>query len=319
MNNVVIMKVYVINGESYLLINELINDIVGSNKNITTIDLSVNTLDDVILEAGYFSMFDSEKFLIVKNAPYFSSNKTKDSDIEKLIEFLEKGDNNTTIIFISPEKVDSRKKITKLIKEKHNLMVIPNLKPYEIINKVRNFFNKSGFIIDDEIVKYIVSNCLNNYDLIMMEVEKIILYYNKAKTIKMEEVVNIVAKSLNTNNFLFVDAVVDNDLEKSLELLKDLKTMKVEPTVILSLLARDFRIMENIKLLLASDKREYEIMNELNLLDWQLEKYLKKAFPYKIKELESIILELSKLDLDIKSGKLDKYIALELFILNICE
>ena len=59
-------------------------------------------------------------------------------------------------------------------------------------------------------------------------------------------------------------------------------------------------------------------MNNLGLADWQFNKYLNKVFPYKIKELESIIIKLSQLDLDIKSGKVDKFIGLELFIMDIC-
>ena len=53
-------------------------------------------------------------------------------------------------------------------------------------------------------------------------------------------------------------------------------------------------------------------------MDWQLEKYLKESFPYKIKELEEILVKLTDLDLKIKSGKLEKYNALELFILDVC-
>ena len=82
---------------------------------------------------------------------------------------------------------------------------------------------------------------------------------------------------------------------------------------------RDFRIMYNVKSLLLKNKREYEIMNDIGLMDWQLEKYLKKTFPYKLKELESILLKLANLDLEIKSGKIDRFTGLELFILDICE
>lgn len=135
---------------------------------------------------------------------------------------------------------------------------------------------------------------------------------------KKTDVENMISKSINTNNFLFVDALIAGDLEGSLNLLKDLKVMKVEPTIILTLIARDIRIMLNIKKLLEQNKREYEILNELKLMDWQLEKYLKKAFPYKIKELEEWLVKLEELDLKIKSGKLDKYYALELLILDIC-
>lgn len=135
---------------------------------------------------------------------------------------------------------------------------------------------------------------------------------------KKEDVEKIVSRSINTNNFLFVDALVEGNLEQSLNLLQDLKIMKVEPTILLTLVARDIRIMLNIKKLLEQNKREYEILNELKLMDWQLEKYLKKAFSYKIKELEEWLVKLEELDLKIKSGKLDKYYALELLILDIC-
>jgi len=313
------MKIYLIHGESYLLINEKINEIVKDSKNVTIFDLTVNTIEDAILEAGYFSMFEEEKYIIVKNANFFGSEKLKDKESEMLLKYLEEPNANSIIIFISSSKPDSKKKITKIIKERYSLITIPNLKYYEIENKVMNYFKNKNFKIDTETVKYIVANGLNNYDVVMSEVNKIILYYNKPGYISRNDVNNIVSKSINTNNFLFVDTVVDNDLEKSLELYNDLKIMKVEPTILISLIARDFRIMLNIKKLLEQDKREYEIMNEIGLVDWQFNKYLKKIFPYKIKELESILVKLSNLDLNIKSGKIDKFVGLELFILDICE
>ena len=198
----------------------------------------------------------------------------------------------------------------------YTLNIIPNLKPYEIEKRLKAYFNKYDFKIGDESLKYIISNSLNNYDLVIKEAQKIMLYYDEPCFINHQDVLNISARTLNTNNFLFVDAVVDNDLETSLKIYQDLKVMKVEPSVLISLLARDFRIMLNIKKLSEMGKREYEIMNDLKLMDWQLDKYLKKVFTYKINELENIILKLAKLDLDIKSGKIDRFIGLELFILD---
>lgn len=312
------MKIVLINGESILLINETINNMIKENKNITSFDMNNASIEDILLEAGYFSMFEEEKFIIVRNANFFGSGKLNEKDSESLIKYLENPNSLTSIIFICNEKLDARKKLTKLLKEKYEIISIPALKYYEVENRVVKYLQKLNYKIDPETVKYIVSNSLNNYDLVMNEVEKIILYYNEPCFIKRQDVENIISKSINTNNFLFVDALIDGDLEKSLALLNDLKTMKVEPTVLISLIARDIRIMLNIKILLEQNKREYEILNELKLMDWQLEKYLKKVFPYKKKELEEWLVKLTELDLKIKSGKLDKYYALELLILDIC-
>ena len=272
----------------------------------------------VMVEAGYVSMFDEKKYIIVKNANFFGSDKLSEKDTNLLINYLNQPNDLSILIFVCNDKIDSRKKITKIIKDKYSLKIIPNLKSYEIENRVNSFLTKKGFKVDNASIKYLVSNNLNNYDLVMNEVKKIILYYNEPSYISYEDVVNLAAKTINTNNFLFVDAVVDNDLETSLALFRDLKVMKIEPSILISLLARDFRIMLNLKNMQEEGRREYAMMEELGLADWQLDKYLKKIFPYKKNELESIIFKLAKLDLDIKMGKVDRFMGLELFILDIC-
>ena len=294
------MKINLISGESYLLVNEKINDILGLSKNVTTFDLAQSTLEDVLIEAGYVSMFEEEKFIVIKNANFFGTDKIKDSDTDILLNYFEHPSDNTNLIFICSTKLDLRKKITKIVKDRFNLINIPNLKYYEIENRAMEAFKKNGFKVEADTVKYLVQNSLNNFDLTMNEVEKIMLFYNESDYVKYEDVVNIAAKSINTNNFLFVDAVVEGDLEKSFELLNDLKIMKVEPTIVLSLLARDFRIMLQIKTLQKEEKREYEILSKLGLQDWHL-------------------IKIADMDLNIKTGKVDKYTALELFILDICE
>ncbi len=313
------MKIYLLSGESYLLINEKIDEIIKDSKNITIFDLTVNELEDAILEAGYFSMFAEKKYIIVKNANFFGTDKGKEKDTELLLNYLKEPNENSVLIFICNSKLDMRKKVTKAIKEQYEIISIPNLKYYEIENKVMSLVKQRGFNMNNEVAKYIVASSLNNYDIAISEFNKLLLYYKEPCNITMEDAKNIISRPINSNNFLFVDAVVDNDIEKSLELLSDLKVLKVEPTILVSLLARDFRIMLQIKQLLEQNKREYAIMNELGLLDWQFEKYLKKIFPYKEKELESILIKLTKLDLNIKSGKIDKNMALELFILDICD
>ncbi len=312
------MKIILVNGESRLQINEVISNIIKDNKNVTSFDLSIDSIEDIILEAGYFSLFDEEKYIVIRNANIFGSAKISEKDTELLLNYFKNPNTLTNIIFVCNEKLDNRKKITKVLKEQYEIKIIPVLKYFEIENKVSDYFKAKGYQIDKETVRYIVQNSLNQYDIVMMEIEKIMLYYEKPCTINKKDIENIISKSINTNNFALIDAIIDGNLEKSLSLWEDLKTMKVEPTVIISLLARDIRIMLQIKLLLNANKREYEILNELKLMDWQLEKYLKKAFPYKIKELEGWLVRLANLDLQIKTGKIDKFMAIDLLILDIC-
>lgn len=312
------MNIYLIASESFRQINEEISKIIKDSKNVTNFDLTIDTLEDVLVEAGYFSMFQEEKFIIVRNANFFGTGKIGDKDSEMLLNYFNAPNSLSVLIFICPEKLDSRKKITKLIKEKYKVIDIPPLKHYEIENKVLEYLKKAKYQIDEESAKFIVANSLNNYDIALGEADKIMLYYKTPSKILFKDVQMITSKQINTNNFLFVDAVVEGDLKKALDLYHDLTIMKVDPTVLISLLARDYRILLEIKTMQENNKNDYEIMNTLGLQNWQYDRYLKKIFPFKKIELENILVKLSNTDLEIKSGKKDKFVALELLILDIC-
>ena len=76
------MKIVLINGESILLINEAISKIIKDNKNITSFDMNANSIEDVLLEAGYFSMFEEEKFIVIRNANFFGTGKLNEKDTQ---------------------------------------------------------------------------------------------------------------------------------------------------------------------------------------------------------------------------------------------
>jgi len=128
-----------------------------------------------------------------------------------------------------------------------------------------------------------------------------------------------VAKSIETNNFKFIDAIISKDIKEAFKLYNDLKLLKVEPLGLISLLAREYRLMLFTKILKEEHYSIYEISSELNLQDWQLEKISKNASKYKIKTLESQIIGLANLDLKIKSGKIDKWLGLAKFIVDSAE
>ena len=115
------MKIVLINGESILLCNEKINSIVKDNKNVVSFDLNGCSMEDILLEAGYFSMFEEEKFIIVRNANFFGSGKINEKEIDILLKYLDNPNSLTSMIFICNEKIDARKKITKKFKKNTKL------------------------------------------------------------------------------------------------------------------------------------------------------------------------------------------------------
>ena len=302
------MNLYLISSSSRVLLTEKQDELI-QNQNKIIYNAQEQTLEDIINEASYVSMFGEMKYILVKNANYFGTEKLKEQDEKMLLKYMENPYPLTTIIFTTYEPIDERKKVTKMMKEKG----------IDLYNKVADRLIEKKYIAEKETINYLINACLNNYDLICNEIEKIDLYYQKPTKINLETIKNLVSKTIVDNNFKFVDAVIQKDIKKAFQYLEDLTILKIEPLTLINLLAREYRNMLSMKLYEEKKINKKEIQQELKLQTWQYDKTKKNADTYHKDDLKDYLIELEKLDVKIKSGQIDKTIGLKLFILNLFE
>lgn len=316
--------IYLISSSSYRLLEEELKKIIKDNP-YTSFDLNYQSIDDVLDEANYYSLFDEKKYLVVRNANLFASARKNNSEDtteskkdEKLIKYLENPNPNTVLVFTMNGKAAGNKKITKIIKEKYNLVEIPDLKASDIQLKVDKLFKEDGYKCSKDVEYYIINNSLNNYDLSYNEVEKIKLYYGKGCEVKLEDVSNIISKAIEDNNFKFIDSVLARNIKEAFKRYDDLMIQKVEPVMLMSMLGKEIRNMLLVKKMLNNTNKN-EMMKILEMkFDFQLDKTITNSYNFSPSELESYLLLLAELDYKMKNGKLNNKKALELFILDIC-
>ena len=236
------MNIYLISNESFRLIDKEISKIVKDNA-YEIFNLNKSSIKEVLEEASYFSLDNNKKYLVISNADIFGSDKIDDSITDSLINYFNNPNPNTVLIFTTQKPIDSRKKIVKELKSKYKVINAPKMDRKQISEKLTNYVKENDFDIDYQSVNYIVNNCYNNLDIMFNELDKIMLYYNFPCRIKYTDVIAIVGAELDSNNFHFVNAVIDKKLEESLKLLNSLKIYKVDSTILATLLAREYRLM----------------------------------------------------------------------------
>ena len=300
---------YLLVSNSYHILDEEIKKIVKDEK-YEVIDYLKTTLEDIVMEASYSDLFSNKKILIIKNATFFSTK----IDTTALDKYLLNINPNTILIFTC-NNIDERLKIVKTFKDSYNYKINNILYQKDIVNKLIEIAEKKDYNLSIESAIYISKSSLDNYDIAYNNLEKIFLYYNKPCKINESDVINLVSVSLEENNFKFIESVINNDTENAFKILNDLKIKKIEPLSLFNLLAREYRLMLILKEEYQKKSRSY-IMKLLNIRDWQLEKLLKQASRYNKEYLEDKLIEICEYDYQIKSGKIDKFLALELFILN---
>ena len=270
-------------------------------------------MEEIVVEASYNDLFGSKKNIIVKNANLFTEkNETATKKLEK---YLENPNPNTTLIFVC-EKVNERLKIVSTMKEKYHAIILKSMYANDAASKIMEEVKKRGFTISYEDARYIIDTSLNNFDIAMNNIDKICLYYGEPCKIKSEDVKELTSVSIEDNQFKFVDAVITGNYKQAFKILKDFKIQKIEPFILFNMLAREYRNMLLMKEAASNPKNKNDILTTLNLQKWQQDKYLKNGSNYSKKALEKELVNLANIDLDIKLGHIDKYLALEMYLIN---
>ncbi len=96
-----------------------------------------------------------------------------------------------------------------------------------------------------------------------------------------------------------------------------MKTYKIDASMLLILLAREFRLIYQVKKMYSKDNNLPSLSKKLKMQEWQVNKVYKESLNYTEKEILSIIKQIAIFDEQLKKGIIDKDNALNLIILDI--
>lgn len=305
---------YLLYGESYQTEKEIDNIIKSNNIdsiNISKYDMDAYNYKDILLDMESSSLFEDKKIVIINNASIFTAAKTGvDSSIFE--EYLSSPNPNTISIFIVNGNLDERKKTTKLIRKNGIVkeFVVSN-NPIEILNNLLEDYK-----MDINTKNKFISLVGNDIYRISNEIDKLKLYKAEDKNITLEDVILLTTNNIDADLFKLMDAIIDNDIASSIEYYHDMLLYNTEPIQIIVALANKYRLMYQVKRLFKKGYTEGDIAKELK----QNPKYIfvinkiSKNYDdnYLLRQLKS----LANLDYEIKSGKIDATLGLELFILK---
>ena len=306
--------VYLLYGLSDYLIGEEIKKISKGidNLNISSYDLESDLLSSVIDDAQTFSLFQDKKLIIADNANVFTSGINKDAEL--IQEYLTNINPSTILIFVvHAEKIDGRKKITTLIKSKGKVIELNSeANPEKIIKDEFKDYN-----IDYKDIKLLEGRISKNPLIIKKEIQKIILYKGDDKNISSDDIINLTSKYIDNDIFKFIDDIIKKNREEAIRTYHNMLLMKEEPLKIIIMLSDQFRIMYQAKELMIKGYSEKNITDMLKVHPYRVKLAIQNGRNYSSQVLLKYINDLADLDIGIKTGKLNKDLALELFLLKL--
>lgn len=311
---------YLIYGlENYLIkknINKIIDELKVTSDEIINLDMNYDTINDLIMEASTINMFSTKKLIICDNSTFLSSSSDKNDNVDELIKYIENAFKDTYILFIlREEKIDSRKKICKILSKEAKVYVCEKIESYKLNNYVMDYIRNNGYTISSKNIDFLLSKTHYELSNVINEVDKLFIYKDKDKKITEEDIEKVITRNIETNIFELTNAIIKKDRSKIEEIYKDLLLSKEGPIKLIITIANQFRLYLQVKIMRNSGYSEKEIVSTLKEHPYRINLAMNNN--YTIEELKDNLRKLSKLELDIITGKVDEKLGFEMYLLNI--
>lgn len=324
-----LQSLYLFYGEELFLLESSVKKIktlFGETvKGINYVIIDETNLNSLISEIETPSFGYAKKLIICKYSGLLKKEgKRKNAELtkfkEKLNDYILKNLDiikETVVLVIIEEDVQKQELVTTI--EKNGVSVkFEYQKPIQLEKRIKAICNGYKVNIDGATLNYFIESCGTNMQELINEIRKLIEYAGENGTIDKTAVDKLCIKKLESIIFELTDNLGKKQIEKSLQVMRNLIYAKEPVQKILITLYNHFK---KLYFTILAQKDNKDLVQVLNLKPNQtflVNKYKMQAKYFKERELRKILQELIDLDYNYKAGNIDLEIGLESILCAYC-
>lgn len=276
--------------------------------------------------AQNISMFREKKLIILKNA--FSNTEFKEKFLNNIKKIQQIDD---VILFYEKNKIKETDSLFKFLKNHGKLQKFDILSGIKLSKWVDKEFEKYSAKIDEKAKHLLISYVNGNLWQLSQEIRKLVCYKKEPeqipksfqnKAIKQErpiilsnDVEILVTPIIETNIFKTIDAIAEKNKANAIFLIHKHLKKGDTPLYILSMISFQFR-----NLLIVKDFMEkhhiYGFPKIPGIHPYVARKTSILAKKFSFEALKKIYYKLFEIDFEIKTGRIDPLLGLDMFIVN---
>lgn len=312
-------NVYLLFGEEKYLIkqafDEIVDNVVYSQDKTMNIDfyegkdVSINNIIDSIETLTFFA---ENRCVVVRDTGFLK--KSANADIEGLVDAIVDVPDTTYVVFI--EDVDKSSVLYKAVKKEGVAYEFSTPKENELISFVESKVKNKKCKIDRATTIYFLRTVENDMIIVDNELEKLIAYTLFKNRIEKDDIDKICTKSLQVEIFKLMDAIGNKNVQLTLEIYNDMMFVKEPVLRILSMLARQVKLILLSKELSEAGYNFNEISAKIGVHSFVVKGCIKQSKNFTKNKLVDSLLKLSELETNIKTGKIKDVIGLETLIVS---
>lgn len=283
-------------------------------------DMEETPLGTALDDAESIPFFGDRRLVIIDRPLFLTGDKSKsklEHDIKWFENYLNQPSETTTLVVFAPyEKLDERKKITKLLKKKAVVIETRAMAEKVMRQYLKKTIENEGFTISPEAFELFIQLTDAKLSVAMSELPKLILFGQETKFITKEAVNELVAKSLEQNIFALNEYVLKKETGLALELYQDLLLQKEDPIKINAIMTTQFRLLLQIKILEKKGYQQGDIAKTLKVHPFRVKLGIQQMRKFDEQTLIEAYNGLIEAEYRLKTGQGDREMQFELFVLR---
>lgn len=277
--------------------------------NIETIATDDDLTAQKIISAISSAPFLGEKRLVVvKNFLRLADDKEQ----EKMEKSLDKIPETGILVFFEHPNTESKKRpkatLKKTLEKKAVAKVFNEGTENELMPWIINRLKNNNAVMSETLARYMMEVAGTDMHILASECEKLGIYCHDRK-VTQRDIDDLVSKNYATTIFQCTDALNEKNPQKAIAKLHVLSEMGEELLIILSMMARHFRLILLTKELIEKQKiprsRLYETMTtyDAGLKPYPVKLAADQAQKFTMAQLKSVMNTLVQISLDAKTGR----------------
>ncbi|NQN51264.1 DNA polymerase III subunit delta [Streptococcus suis] len=288
-------------------------------------DMSEADYHQVDLDLVSLPFFSDEKVVILDYFADLTTDKKRyltDDELKQFEAYLENPVETTRLIILAPGKLDSKRRLVKLLKRDGLVLEANLLKEMELKNHFQNEVGRLGLRMDPDVFHYLMVK--SNFDF--AEVSKNLVFlqsYRGQNAISLADIDAAIPKTLQDNIFDLTQLVLQSKMDEANHLVRDLRLQGEDEIKLIAIMLTQFRTYLQVQILHEQGRGEQQIVTALSDLSgrktnpYQVKYALRDSRNLSVGFLKKVVKLLIETDYKIKTGQFDKDYLFDIALLRI--
>ncbi|HER6475181.1 TPA: DNA polymerase III subunit delta [Streptococcus pyogenes] len=287
-------------------------------------DMSETAYQDAEMDLLSLPFFAEQKVVIFDHLLDITTNKKsflKEKDLKAFEAYLENPLETTRLIIFAPGKLDSKRRLVKLLKRDALVLEANPLKEAELRTYFQKYSHQLGLGFESGAFDQLLLKSNDDFSQIMKNMA-FLKAYKKSGTVSLADIEQAIPKSLQDNIFDLTRLVLRGEIDAARDLIHDLRLSGEDDIKLIAIMLGQFRLYLQLAILAKEGKSEQQLVTSLSEIlgrrvnPYQVKYAIKDSRTLSLKELAFVVKTLIETDYQIKTGVYEKQYLVDIALLK---